>query len=46
MPRLINASVAIAHVVPGFANMTIPICANAAARVKLGIRNAATAEAA
>ena len=39
MPRLINA---IAHVVPKFANMTIPICANAAARMKLGIRNAAS----
>jgi hypothetical protein len=46
MPRLTNASVAIAHVVPRFANMTIPMCAKAAARMKLGMRNAATAEAA
>jgi len=46
IPKLINPSVAIAHVVLMLSNMTIPICANAAAIMKLGIKNAAIALAA
>lgn len=46
MPKLMKARHAMAQVVPRFSNMISPICANAAAIVKEGIKNAAIAEAA
>jgi len=45
-PTLMNPSVANAHLTFMFANIATPACAHPAAMRKLGIRNAAMAEAA